>query len=308
MGGEEFQHPFRVIRGAEPQKVIIGEDILCKRLGGKIQFPEPKPSVLEVEEKEDHNLPNGVESDFLDELKDMYKHDEGGAARVEPLRIALKGNADVDKIRAKPYRNYPSKEMAEVMSGMIGRKELEAKQGPICSPAFLVPKGNGRSRFVVDYGRVNTMTVGEGYPMPRIGDAIQGLGGSNWFTGFDLKNAFFALPVDNETGKISSIVTDKGRFLPKRLMMGLKQSSQLFQATMDNHFGDIKGLVCYVDDVAIANQSKEEHVEACKEFVSRCTRLNMPINWNKSSGLKNQIDFCGYTISGQDINARKHMQ
>ena len=112
--------------------------------------------------------------------------------------------------------------MKNMIKGYTKNNVLKPQSGPISSPAFLVPKSNGKSRLVVDYRKVNIMTEDESYPIPRISDAIQRMSKCMWNSCFDLKDVFFSLPVTKETGQLSSSITDKGRYAPNRPMMGLK--------------------------------------------------------------------------------------
>ena len=50
----------------------------------------------------------------------------------------------------------------------------------------LVTKRDGSIRFSVDYRRVSSMTKKDAYPLPRIDDTLNTLGGAEWFCTMDL--------------------------------------------------------------------------------------------------------------------------
>ena len=43
-------------------------------------------------------------------------------------------------------------------------------------------------RFCIDYRKLNTITVKDSYPLPRIDEILDRLRGKKYFTGLDLAN------------------------------------------------------------------------------------------------------------------------
>ncbi len=54
------------------------------------------------------------------------------------------------------------------------------RQDPL-SPVVLVPKTDGKSRFFVDYRKLNAKIIRDSYPIPRMDDCIDSLGGAKVF-------------------------------------------------------------------------------------------------------------------------------
>jgi hypothetical protein len=52
----------------------------------------------------------------------------------------------------------------------------------------LVRKKDGNLRFCIDYRRSNDVTKKDCFPIPRIDDTLDSLGGTKWFSTLDLKS------------------------------------------------------------------------------------------------------------------------
>jgi hypothetical protein len=52
-------------------------------------------------------------------------------------------------------------------------------------------KKDGSRRFCGDYRPLNAQTCRDSFPMPLVGDVINQLGSSAWFTAFDLQSGFW---------------------------------------------------------------------------------------------------------------------
>ena len=57
-------------------------------------------------------------------------------------------------------------------------------------PVMFVPKKNGKLRLVVDFRRINDITIKDRTPLPLISELRDRLHGMKWFTALDLKGAY----------------------------------------------------------------------------------------------------------------------
>ena len=73
--------------------------------------------------------------------------------------------------------------------GYVGRRTN--CDSPWASPVVLVTKKNGSTRFCVDYRRLNSVTVKDVYPLPRIDSSLRLLGNQQWFSTIDLASGYW---------------------------------------------------------------------------------------------------------------------
>ena len=61
---------------------------------------------------------------------------------------------------------------------------------PAASPVMFVLKSDGSLRLVIDYRRLNNITIKNRYPLPLISDMLDRLQGAKKFTKLDCKDAY----------------------------------------------------------------------------------------------------------------------
>ncbi|GMF44471.1 unnamed protein product [Phytophthora fragariaefolia] len=80
---------------------------------------------------------------------------------------------------------------------MLGGGVVEEGNGAWGFPVVLVKKKNGEVRFWVDYRALNMVTKKDVYPLPRIDETLDALGGAMLFTTLDLKAGYWQILNDD---------------------------------------------------------------------------------------------------------------
>ena len=90
---------------------------------------------------------------------------------------------DNTPIRSQPYRlSHKDREIIqEQVEEMEKHKIITPCHSPWASRVVLVKKKDGRTRFCVDYRKINDKTRKSNWPIPNIDDIMTYLGGSNLF-------------------------------------------------------------------------------------------------------------------------------
>jgi Reverse transcriptase (RNA-dependent DNA polymerase) len=81
---------------------------------------------------------------------------------------------------------------------MLKAQVIEPATSEWASPIVLVAKPDGSTRFYVDYRKLNAITVRDSYPLPRMDECIDSLGGAKSFTTLDCNSGYWQIPVRPE--------------------------------------------------------------------------------------------------------------
>ena len=98
---------------------------------------------------------------------------------------------------------------------------VKPSTSPWASPVVLVPKKDGSYRFCIDYRRLNSVTRKDVYPLPRIDDILDTLGGMKFFSSLDLASGYWQIGMDSESRAKSAFVTHRGLYEFTRMPFGM---------------------------------------------------------------------------------------
>ncbi|KAM4578765.1 uncharacterized protein V3H82_008122 [Fundulus diaphanus] len=121
-------------------------------------------------------------------------------------KIRLKKEAPV---RQKSYR-IPERLVPVLKKEILLMLELgiiEHSSSEWCSPIVLVPKKDGSLRFCIDFRYLNSVSSFDPYPMPRIDDLLERVGGATFITTLDLSKGYWQLALAHEAKELTAFRT-----------------------------------------------------------------------------------------------------
>ena len=105
----------------------------------------------------------------------------------------------------------------------------------------IVHKPNGKLRICIDPQPLNAALKREHYKLPILDDVLPKLKDAKIFSKLDVKEAYWHVRLDESSSKLTTTITPFGRYMWKRLLFGLKVSSEFFQRKLDKALGDLDG-------------------------------------------------------------------
>ena len=135
-------------------------------------------------------------------------------------------------INTKSYR-YPEalkEEVNDQISKLLKDKIIQPSSSPWNSPVWVVPKkmdasGKKKWRLVIDYRKLNEISVGDVYPLPQINDILDQLGHSKYFTTLDLASGFHQFKMNPKDQAKTAISVPLGHYEYTRMPFGLKNAT-----------------------------------------------------------------------------------
>lgn len=72
---------------------------------------------------------------------------------------------------------------------------IDISSSPYGAPILFARKKNGKLRMCIDYRQLNSNTILDAYPLPRIDELTSRLNGAKVFSKIDLNNAYHQIPM-----------------------------------------------------------------------------------------------------------------
>ena len=180
-----------------------------------------------------------------------------------PVSIELQPNAKPFHSRAYPVPQVHEAAMRREVERLVAIGVLEeCNDSEWGAPTFIIPKKDGRIRFISDFRKLNQYLKRKPYPIPKIQDMLLKLKGFTYASALDLNMGYYTIRLDPDAQKLCTIVLPWGKYKYKRLPMGLAGSPDIFQEKMSDLMRGLEFVRCYLDDVLIISTSTfEEHLQ-----------------------------------------------
>ena len=149
------------------------------------------------------------------------------------------------------------KVMKEKIAEMLELGIIRPSRSSYSSPIFLVLKGEGDFRPVVDYRVLNSKIHIESVPLPDIHSCFHWFGRAKFYTSLDLNSAYHQIPLKEESRKYTVFATDWNPYEYCRVPFGIAVGAQVLTRLLDQIFSDIKFryLYHYLDDLVVYSET-----------------------------------------------------
>ena len=249
--------PFREFSRATPTFLFDNNKVNINRVEVKIPT-----SVITEEDLGISHLSAEQKAELVETINDVGLTAEPVLVKVTCVKHRI-DVGDAHPIKQTPYRVPETKKQIidDEVEKMLVKEVIRPSVSPWSSPIALVTKPDGSTRFCIDFRKVNLVTKKDAYPLPRIEETLNALGGSKYFTTLDLQSGYWQVPFDEASKEITAFSTRKGHFEFNVLPFGLSNAAPTFQRLMDYVLSSLHWSQClvYLDDVIIFSRSFSEH-------------------------------------------------
>ena len=185
----------------------------------------------------------------------------------------------------------------------MNRGWIQKSKSAYSFPVLCVRKKDGSLRLCVDYRQLNSKTVRDSHPLPRVQDALESLGGNQWFSLLDwyqgkaYHQGFVSSPRRHKT----AFATPWGLYEWVRLPVasGRKNAPGEFQRFMEHCLDGLRDDVCilYIDDIIVFSQTFEDHVDHIRRVLRRLREHGVKLKPKKCRLFKREVNYLGQIVS-----------
>ncbi|XP_043472429.1 uncharacterized protein LOC122505073 [Leptopilina heterotoma] len=279
------------------------------------EVPELKPRYIPIVE-EDLTNQSTLDSDrkielltLLNKYRTCFAMDmtELGCTHLLKMDIRLKPGSE--PLYSKPYPTNNDKR--EIIKGKVREwkenKIAKETSAAYASPCVLIMKPDGTYRLVIDYRKLNSITVRMNFPLPNIDDGLEKLHGATIFAILDFALGYLQMPLTEEAKEKTAFITqdETGQF--ERAIFGLMNAPFYFAKLMKIIFGPYGNdlAITYFDDILVHAKSFEELLIKIEKILILLKNAGLTLNLKKCRFGLEAVEYLGFTIGKGGMNLEK---
>ena len=270
------------------------QDLLLEKLDltGLEAWPEDQVEKAHSLLKEYHEI-------FL-----LEKHDVGHTKAAKHKIVLKDPNTPLFKER---FHQIPPPQLDEVhahLKMMLDAGVIWPSNSPWCNAVVLVRKKDGSLCFCINFRKLNSLTVKDSHPLPRICETLESLAGAAHYSTFDMNSGFWQVPMDEESKQYTAFMLGSmGLYDCESMPFGLCNAPPTFQRLMLNCLGELNLTYCliYLDDVIIFSQTEEEHLERMCVVFDHLHEHGLKLKPSKCDVFKTEINYLAHHVSKKGI-------
>ena len=240
----------------------------------------------------------------LEENKDVFSLNEFDIGRTGLVKHFI------DTGDARPFRQQLRRHPMAHLQAIDDQVDILMKTGmaspsmsPWASNVVLVKKSDGSLRFCIDYRQLNSITVKDSFPLPRIDTCFDALAGAKYFSSLDLRSGYWQVENDPATADKTTFITRRGAFKFNVLPFGLSNAPAIFQRLMNLVLQGLTWEAClvFLDDILVMSTTFDEHLERLRAVFDRLRSANLKLKPSKCKLLQERVKFLGSVVSAAGI-------
>ena len=167
------------------------------------------------------------------------------------------------------------------------------------SPNHVIKKS---IHLCIDPKDLNEALEREPYYSRTIDELISMFSGAKVFTIVDMDKGYWQVVLHPESRKYTCMAFDIGRYQFKRLPMGSKVASDIFQRMLDSVYIGLPGVTGIADDMVIFGRNEEEHDRDLILFLETTRKNGLVLNKRKLQFKKEEVSFFGHRWNSTGIS------
>ena len=231
------------------------------------------------------------------------KGEELGCTQTVQHRIHTEEDIAVNQ----RHRRIPANQFEEVkehLQALLKQGVIRPSESDYASPIVLVRKKSGALRLCIDYRRLNAKTRRDAYPLPRIEESLDALGGAQYFSTIDLASAYNQVQVHPADRHKTAFTSPLGLFEYNRMPFGLCNAPATFQRLMTNIFREdaLKILLVYLDDIIVYSRGVADHLQRLERVFQKLREHGLKVEPGKCQFFQDRVTYLGHVVSAEGVS------
>ena len=192
----------------------------------------------------------------------------------------------------------------EVNARLLDEGVIRPSNSPWCNAVVLVRKKDGSLHFCIDFRKLNSLTVKDSHPLPRICETLESLTGAAHFSTFDMNSGFWQVPMAKESKQYTAFTLGSmGLYERESMPFGLCNAPPTFQRLMQNCLGELNLTYCliYLDDVIVFSDMPDEHLRRMRVVFDRLHEHGLKLKPSKCEVFKSEINYHAHHVSWKGV-------
>jgi len=203
---------------------------------------------------------------------------------------------------SKPAYRLSSTELDELKKQLDTLLEygfIRASRSPYGAPMLFVKKKDNTLRMCIDYRQLNNITIKNKYPLPKVDELLNRLGGARYFTKLDLQSGYHQIRMKDNDIEKTAFRTRYGSFEFMVLPFGLTNAPSTFMAMMQDILRPYLDKFCisFLDDILIYSDSLEEHQKHVRLILDMLREHRLYVKLSKCEMFRDNVEFLGFNIN-----------
>ncbi|MBW0539767.1 hypothetical protein O181_079482 [Austropuccinia psidii MF-1] len=188
------------------------------------------------------------------------------------------------------------------------RKVCYNEQVEVTTPV-IITWHNGKSRMLGDFRTLNTYTIPDGYPIPRIHETLTQSFQAKFITAMDALKVFNQNFLTDNSKKLLRIIVHCGIFKYLRMPFGIKNAPSHYQRMMNTIFPEELSegwLIIHIDDIIICSETWDNHLSRLERVLQKIVQVKMTISLKKCHFAYSELKALGHVVSGLILGIDKN--
>jgi hypothetical protein len=238
------------------------------------------------------------------EYADVFPDELSGIPPDQDIEFAIELHPGTAPISKRPYR-MPLAKLAELkkqLQELLDKGFIRPSISPWGCPALFVKKDESL-RLCIDYRPLNSVTMKNKYPLPRIDVLFDQLVGAKVFSKLDLRSDYHQIKIWASDIPKTAFSTRYGLYEYLVRSFGLTNALAYFMYLMNSVFMSELDMfvVVFIDDILVYSKNEAEHAKHLHTVLQRLRDHRLYAKLSKCDFWLKEIKFLGHTISREGI-------